>query len=293
MQGSLPVEGSESDMVFIVIPVHNRVERTVKCLNDLERIEYPQYRVIVVDDGSTDSTAERLSKNFPQVTRIQGDGNLWWSGAVNLGIRHALTLGAKKICLLNNDNTVAPDFLTRLSECLEHNHAFAACARVIDSRRERIFFGGGIMHPWKGLRMIQGELERVALTPKETQWCGGMGVLFRAELFRRVGGFDAKTFPHYFGDADFCLRFRKQGYALCFCPSSVVYNDTSSTGSGQLSGRIRDMFASLFSRRSHLNLKDAWRFYKRHRPLLLPLQIPLRILRAVGGTLKRFPNRCW
>ena len=288
----MSADGPGSDRIHIVIPVHNRVEQTVKCLKCLERIKAPRYHVIVVDDGSTDSTAAQLSSHFPQVTRIQGDGDLWWSGSVNLGIRHAMSRGAERICLLNNDNSVAPDFLARLSECLEHSGAFAACARVMDPDTGRVFFGGGMLHSWKGLRMIQGEPERVALVPGDTHWCGGMGVLFRAELFRRVGVFDAKTFPHYFGDADFCLRFRKLGFRLRFCPSSVVYNDTESTGNGRLTGRIEDMFTCLISRRSHLNLKDTWRFYWRHRPLLLLLQMPLKILRAVGGTVKRFLSRC-
>lgn len=291
MKESSTIDRSHSDFVCIVIPVHNRVDQTVECLRSLEEINYPNYTIIVVDDGSTDATAERLSRDFPLVTRIQGDGSQWWSGSVNLGIDHALSLGAKKICLLNNDNTVAPDFLDRLSECLEHNHIFAACSRVMDSRRERVFFGGGTMHPWKGLGMIQGEPGSTALLPEDTHWCGGMGVLFRAEIFRDVGCFDAKTFPQYFGDADFCLRVRKKGYSLCFCPSSVVYNDTLSTGSGQFNGSIKAMFAALFSRGSHLSLKYTWRFYRRHRPILLPIQIVMRVLRAVGGTLKRAPER--
>jgi len=73
-------------MIFIVIPVYNRINFTKKCLNSIKQQTYQNYRVVVIDDGSTDGTAALLAEEFPEVHVIQGDGNLWWTAATNLGV---------------------------------------------------------------------------------------------------------------------------------------------------------------------------------------------------------------
>lgn len=269
----------------MVIPVHNRVTRTLACLESLSRVKEPRFSIVVVDDGSSDGTAAIISRRFPRVTIVYGDGTLWWSGAVNHGIRHTLESGSSAVCLVNNDNTFAPDFLTRLMECMQRSGADAVCARVMDRRNGRVFSAGGTFHPWKGLRMRQAQREGSTRPEGNVAWCGGMGLLIKADALRRFGLFDARTFPQYYADADFCLRLQKHGGRLVYCPAAVVFNDPESTGISHRSGRFTDLTATLFSRRSHLNLAGTWRFYGRHRPLLLPLVLPGRLLRVCGGFL--------
>lgn len=69
-------------MIHIIIPVHNRLNFTIDCLNSLKKQDiYNQFNLIVVDDGSTDGTSEYLKKNFPEVKILNGDGSLYWGGA--------------------------------------------------------------------------------------------------------------------------------------------------------------------------------------------------------------------
>jgi GT2 family glycosyltransferase len=102
-----------------------------------------------------------------------------------------------------------------------------------------------------------------------------MGVMFSARTYLRIGGFDAGTFPHYFGDSDFCLRGRRVGIRTRCCPNSLVLNDGSSTGVGipRDGATLADVWVSLWARRSLWNLRDNIRFYARHRGVLAPIAL--------------------
>ena len=101
-------------MIYIVIPVFNRKHFTKDCLISLRNQTYKYHKTIIVDDGSTDGTKQMLESEFPEVIVLSGDGNLWWTKSINMGIRHALSLGADYIMTLNNDTIATPDFLEKM-----------------------------------------------------------------------------------------------------------------------------------------------------------------------------------
>ena len=101
--------------LYVVMPVHNRRALTERCLAALAEQTVRGFGVIVVDDGSTDGTAEMVASHFPEVEVMKRDGSLWWSGSVNLGVKHALSKGACAVLLVNDDTTPAPDFVEALA----------------------------------------------------------------------------------------------------------------------------------------------------------------------------------
>src|ERR1700756_3033913 len=97
--------------VFILLLNWNNWKDTNECLNSLERLDYDEWEVIVLDNGSTDGSVERIREKFPEVEIIQLKANLGFSAGNNAGIRVALERGAEYVWLLNNDTTVSPKAL--------------------------------------------------------------------------------------------------------------------------------------------------------------------------------------
>ena len=103
-------------MIYIVIPVHNRIDKTICCLDSIKSQNRKDISVIIVDDGSSDFTRGRVSDLYPETTILRGDGGLFWTGAVHFGIKHTLSICSKEdwILLVNNDTQLNNDTIEKL-----------------------------------------------------------------------------------------------------------------------------------------------------------------------------------
>jgi GT2 family glycosyltransferase len=262
----------------IIIPVFNGGDQLRACIASLSWArELEHVSVVVVDSGSTDGTLEFLAGEAAWAQVLPVDSGVWWTGATDCGCRHALAdLGVEVLCLLNHDCRWSYEGYLALSSCLEVHPHEIVCSRVVDLAASQVVFSGGrqsrsgfVTTHWPSRSSAVSERERIV------DWCGGMGVMFSTDTYAAIGGFDAAAFPHYFGDADFCLRARRRGIVTRYCPTSVVSNDTSTTGASisRESATMGSVFASLSSRKSVWNLRDNARFYVRHRGLLAPIAL--------------------
>src|SRR5260370_14464411 len=107
------VDKEADPRVFIVMPTYNRWVEARVSLACLLKSDYQTFRIVLVEDACTDGTVEKCRAEFPEVEILHGDGNLWWSGAINEGVEYALKRGADAIVWLNDDNQVEPDTLSR------------------------------------------------------------------------------------------------------------------------------------------------------------------------------------
>ena len=253
--------------VTVVTPVHNRIEHTLAYLASLERATYPNLEVVVVDDGSTDGSAAAIRERFPAVVLLSGDGSLWWSGATNLGVDHALAAGSDYVITLNNDVEVDPDFVGALLACARSRPRALVGSKVSyrDDRGRVWFFGAEFDRRSGDIRLLGGHEEDFP-EAREAEMLTGMGMLVPAGAFGDVGLFDVRAFPQYLADSDFSLRAKARGWALLVEPRATVYADV---GAAWIQGQFerlpaRFAYDLLFSVRSQFDVRVRARFYRRH-----------------------------
>jgi GT2 family glycosyltransferase len=250
--------------IAIVIPVHNRLQYTRSCLRSLHQQTIRDFQIVVVDDGSTDGTDEMIVSEFPDVVLLRGDGNLWWTRAINIGVAYALSHGADYILTLNDDIILQPDFIeSMVSRAAENPNALLGGVEI-DSITKTPLYGGKIID-WK-LAKYRSVLD--TLKPENqhglhaVNHLPGRELLIPAETFREIGFFDAKNFPQTVADFDFTYRAYKAGYKVyCNYDAKVeVYQDTQGGLEYRENKTLRNYCKHLFSIKGKGNLHRFMRF---------------------------------
>ena len=116
MQENIPPNNfsDKYSKVTIILLNWNGKEDTIECLESLKHITYPNYEILLVDNGSTDGSVECFRERYPGMEIIENGENLGFAEGNNVGIRRAMDEGADYVLLLNNDTVVDPEFLGEL-----------------------------------------------------------------------------------------------------------------------------------------------------------------------------------
>ena len=283
--------------VAVVIPTFNRLASLRRCLDRLRLVSSPTFSIIVVDDGSSDGTAECLSHSYPEVTLLLGDGNLWWAGAMNVGCRSAAATGATWVLVLNDDSEIEPDTIAALvATSRQYPDAIVGPKVLVRDLPNTIWSAGGAVRwPWPGVLMRgyyepdHGQYDIRA----DVAWLPGMGTLIRTEHFKLLGFYDAEHLPQLWGDADLTLRARKLGLKVLYEPRSRLWNDTATTGMSARAASTRDFWLTLVHPRSRLRVRSTAWFYAHHCPARwLPIAYGMLYGRhAAGWAYRSFEAR--
>lgn len=230
-----PRQAVESAQVWIVIPVWNGCADTVECLQSLQTQSRPPARVLVVDNGSVDGTAEVLASRFPWVDVIRLAENTGYTGGCNRGMAHAFQAGADFVLLLNNDTIVDPralDELVAVASSWPRAGIFSPLI-LYHAAPDRVWYGGGRVDLSTGVTGHEyGESTHHPTTCYPTRWANGCALLISRTVYEALGLLDPAYFASY-EDVDFSLRATNAGFDVVVVPAARIWHKVSASWRGQ------------------------------------------------------------
>ncbi len=275
-------------MLYIVTPVFNRKAFTQAYLEALSRQSIRDFKVIIVDDGSTDATAEMITQEFPDVILLKEKGDLWWAEATNIGVRYAMTHGADYIMTLNDDTLPEPDYIEKMLYWSKKHPDALLGALALDQETDAIIYGGEIRDWKRGLFLPiidtlplkeQHGLHEVNLFP-------GRGLLIPVGVFKEIGLYDSRNFPQTVADLDLTYRAVSSGFKI-FCNFDAkikTYPNESASSRLRSNRSLMNYYKHLFSIKGGGNViwfsKCA---YKNCPPKYLPTFLMMGIARRLVG----------
>jgi GT2 family glycosyltransferase len=215
--------------VCIIILNYNDSDDTLECLQSLQECTYQPLHVLVVDNGSSDNSPEKIQKNYPEVEVLKAPKNLGFTGGVNFGIKHIFDRPVDYILLLNNDTYVEKDFLLPLVEAMEADPGVAAACGTIYAYHDKdiIWYAGGHMMPWRGLAVQDHKGERISKNdlgpPQSVTFVTGCMTMLRRSILKSDKVEDERLFLYY-DDIELSARLLKEGYKLLYVPKSIIYH---------------------------------------------------------------------
>lgn len=252
--------------VAIVVLNWIGVDDTLVCLDSLLKQSYKNYHILVIDNGSADSSIERLDKfqknNSDMVSLVCNPRNFGFAGGVNTGIEWALNEDFDNIALINNDATVDKDWLKSLVESSTKKGVGITTALLLHEDGKTIDSTGDWFSKW-GLAFPRARDMPTKSAPKAGYVFGGSGgsSLYSLKMLREIGLFDEDFFAYY-EDGDISFRAQLAGWKVYYTPKAIAYHKQGATSKKIPGFTIYQTFKNL--------------------PLLFLKNVPFKLLFTIG-----------
>lgn len=224
---------------FVIILNWNGRDDTLECLESVFKSDYPNFEVIVVDNGSKDGSVAAIKNAYPHIHLIENGENLGYAGGNNVGIRYALKKEADYIFLLNNDTVLADDLIGALVEAAESHREGGVFGPVVYDALSRSTIVTA------GERFLDDNLaiENISCGQKEppepskcypVDWVTGAAFFLRRSAVEKVGVFDERFFLVY-EESDWCFRARREGFESLIVPGARIWHRVAASFGGEAS----------------------------------------------------------
>jgi GT2 family glycosyltransferase len=224
---------SKPSVTFVVVN-WNQYQLTLDCLASLRQQDYPNFSVILVDNGSHDGSTSIIREVYPEITILENECNLGIAGANNVGIRQALQTDADYIFLLNNDTTVASDMLTYLVEVAESDPGIGMTGPTMlyFDQPSVIWCAGNRVNWYTGdtCRLYENvQIDTLKWTNyQEVDFITSCAVCIKRSAFEEVGLMDERYFIYY-DETDWFFRAKQVGWRAVHVPWAKMWHKVSAT----------------------------------------------------------------
>jgi GT2 family glycosyltransferase len=213
--------------VITVILNTNRRDDTVECLGSLAQSTYPNHKIIVLDNASTDGSVEAIRAQFPAVEIMRLTSNKGYAGNNNVGIQAALGQQADWVLVLNEDTILDPECLTRLVEAGERDPNVGIVGPLVYHHDEPtvVQSAGGALGPnWEARHIGQNEDDRGQYSAiRPVDWISGCAIMVRRQAIEQLGPLD-ELFFYYWEEVEWCIRIKHAGWGILHVPAAKLWH---------------------------------------------------------------------
>lgn len=218
--------------VYVIVLNWNGWKDTIECIESCLKLTYTNFRILLVDNGSTDGSESILREHFPAVEFIQTGENLGFAGGNNVGIKYALEKGAEYVWLLNNDTIVNPEALGELLKVAQRDEKIGVVGSKIYyyDKPDTLWFAGGRITRLTSLIHHVGADQKDSTLHQEdmdVDFITGCSLLVKRLTIQQVGLMCEEYFL-YVEDTDWNTRIKKAGWKIKWAAGSKLWHKVSS-----------------------------------------------------------------
>ena len=217
--------------IHLIVLNWNDKELSGKCLSSIEKVSYPNYKVLIVDNNSEDGSVDFFKENFSQYDILALESNLKYAGGNNAAVEYLRPKEEDFLVFINNDTIVSSDFLDHLIEpFLNDANCIITVPKILFAMDiNKIWYAGGIVNMWKGkidhigIRNFDGPRYSFMM---ETDYATGCCLCINSADFKKLDYFDT-MFNMYCEDVDLSIRAKRMNRKIVYSPKSIILHSVS------------------------------------------------------------------
>jgi GT2 family glycosyltransferase len=213
------INNNTLEYTYVLIPVHNRKETTLRCLAELQTQKVlEKFKVVVIDDGSTDNTSVEIQMYYPEVNLLSGDGSLWWTGAIRKGMEFAYQNDAKYFIWMNDDTLPSPGSLLHMLEKVSQSEKIIVSGQCYKDMEFQYPTYGGQKKGLLSITLFHTPIGQIL----PCDCMSGNLVCFPRSVIDEIGLPPADKLPHNMADIVYTWEAKKAGFDLLVCGDATA-----------------------------------------------------------------------